>query len=154
MRSPLISLFFVAGTVALVGACAKEMPKAAAPPPAPPPPIAAAPAPKAFKVYFDLGKADLSAEDRRIIASAAAEATGNLSARVRLVGKTDTSGSASQNLALSQRRTEAVRDALIGDGVPASRITGESVGETRLEVPTANQVREPRNRVVDIVVGG
>jgi OmpA-OmpF porin, OOP family len=154
MRRPLISLFAVAGIVALLGACAKEQP----PPPPPPPPAqpAAAPPPQhqVFKVYFELDRANLTPEAGQIVANAAAAAKANPSANVSLVGKTDTSGTAAYNQGLSERRTATVRRALAGDGVADGRITGRSVGETELEVPTANHVKEPRNRVVTIDIGG
>ena len=54
---------------------------------------------------------------------------------------------------LSQRRAETVSKALIAAGVPAYRINWQALGESQLEVPTRNDVREPKNRVVDIFVG-
>jgi hypothetical protein len=67
-------------------------------------------------------------------------------------GHTDTSGSASYNQALSERREQAVANELIRQGVPASAITGEALGETDLAVVTGDGVPEPANRRVDIAV--
>jgi OOP family OmpA-OmpF porin len=157
LSSPLkANLFLVVAAAALLTACAsKEKPIAAAvqqvehalPGASAPPP------PKEFKAYFASGKASLSAEERRTVETAAAEWRANPSARVKLVGKTDTRGAEDRNMALSQRRTEAVSKALVAAGVPADRIDRQSVGESQPEVPTGNGVREPRNRVVDISVG-
>ena len=69
---------------------------------------------------------------------------------VVLVGKADRAGSDQYNMRLSQRRADAVRDALIRDGVPRDRIETRWVGEREPPVPTPDNVREPRNRVVEI----
>ena len=54
---------------------------------------------------------------------------------------------------MSPAHGPTVYKALIAAGVPADRIGREAVGESKLEVPTADGVREPNNRVVDIFVG-
>ena len=73
-------------------------------------------------------------------------------ARITATGHTDASGSADYNLELSQRRAEAVASELIRHGVPATDIVTIGRGEEDLLVPTADGVREPRNRRVEIVI--
>jgi outer membrane protein OmpA-like peptidoglycan-associated protein/uncharacterized protein YidB (DUF937 family) len=51
--------------------------------------------------------------------------------RIEVGGHTDSTGSAAANLALSQRRADAVRDALVKDGVDASMLTTKGYGETK-----------------------
>ncbi|MCA0304216.1 MAG: acyloxyacyl hydrolase, partial [Proteobacteria bacterium] len=82
---------------------------AAAPPPPPPAPAVA---PPSFMVFFDWDRANLSQQALNTIkqASDAYKAKGN--ARITATGHTDTSGSASYNMALSLRRANAVKDAL------------------------------------------
>ena len=55
-------------------------------------------------------------------------------------------------MALSERRAELVRDALIAAGVPSARIDTSWLGEGKQDVPTPDDVAQQRNRVVDIVV--
>jgi outer membrane protein OmpA-like peptidoglycan-associated protein/uncharacterized protein YidB (DUF937 family) len=50
---------------------------------------------------------------------------------IEIGGHTDNTGDASANLALSQRRADAVRDALMRDGVDGSRLVAKGYGETR-----------------------
>lgn len=69
---------------------------------------------------------------------------------VNVNGYTDTTGSPQYNLDLSHRRAEAVADVLVDEGVDSRRISPKGFGETRLRVPTADNVNEPRNRRVEI----
>ncbi|HWH16856.1 MAG TPA: OmpA family protein, partial [Allosphingosinicella sp.] len=65
----------------------------------------------------------------------------------------DRSGSASYNVGLSQRRADAVRSYLAGRGVPNGAMATEAFGESRPLVETADGVREPQNRRVEITFG-
>lgn len=121
--------------------------------PLPPcPPAAVTPGP--FLVFFDFDKSLITPEASAILDRAAEQfaATGQVS--VALTGNTDTSGSADYNLALSQRRADAVRNYMVGKGVPGGAASATGVGETNLLVQTADGVREPQNRRVEIVFGG
>lgn len=73
--------------------------------------------------------------------------------RVDIVGHTDRSGSSAENLKLSLRRTEAVRDALIARGASENHFILHAVGEDDPLVPTADGVAEPQNRFVEILPG-
>ena len=118
---------------------------------APPPPPAAAPR-KAFIVFFDFDRSNITAEGQKTINDAVAAAKAGNSARVTLTGHTDRSGSEQYNQALSVRRGEAVKAAMIRQGIPASAIVVVGRGESQNLVPTADGVREPQNRRVEIVI--
>jgi outer membrane protein OmpA-like peptidoglycan-associated protein len=124
------------------------MPVTAAPPPTGQPAMSK----KSFIVFFDFDKSNITAEAQKTINNAAATAKSGNAAQVTLTGHTDRSGSEQYNLALSLRRAEAVKAAMIKQGVPASLIVVVGKGESQPLVPTADGVREPQNRRVEIVI--
>ncbi|HEX5078105.1 MAG TPA: OmpA family protein [Geminicoccaceae bacterium] len=105
-----------------------------------------------YVVTFALDGVSLSPQDRQVIAQAAADYRAGGAPQITVTGYTDTSGPAEYNLVLSQQRAETVADALVEEGVPATSIVTIGRGEEDLLVPTADGVREPRNRRVEIVV--
>src|SRR5471030_3196223 len=121
-------------------------PSEAAPPP--PPPVAST----SFMVFFDWDRSNLSAQALNTIKQAANAYKTKGSARLTATGHTDKSGPEGYNMALSLRRANAVKDALVREGVPATAITVVGRGETQPLVPTADGVREPQNRRVEIVI--
>ena len=122
-----------------------------------PPPAVARPAQQlarnvAMAIYFDFDKSALTADGRAIVESVIREAKNDPAVRILLVGKADKAGPNDYNQRLSERRATAVRDALIAGGIPVSRIDNRGVGEEQPDVATADGVREPRNRVVEITL--
>ena len=121
------------------------------PPPPPPPKPACSTGP--YIVFFDFDKSDITAEASTILDNAITAYANCGSARVMLAGHTDTSGRASYNVGLAERRNASVRSYMTGRGVPDGRITGEAFGETQPRVPTADGVREAQNRRVEVTYG-
>ena len=108
--------------------------------------------PGRFLVFFDLNKATLRPDARRTVAEAADEYKRTGAAQLTVAGHADRSGRPDHNQALSERRAEAVRRELERLGVPAAAIQVAAQGEDDPLVPTAEGVREPRNRRVEITV--
>jgi outer membrane protein OmpA-like peptidoglycan-associated protein len=134
-------------------------PPPAVTPPPPPPPVVAPPPPRPvcntgpFIVFFDFDRSDITPEATGILNNAATAYANCGTARVMLAGHTDTSGSARYNQGLAERRNAAVQSYLAGRGVPSGMITAQAFGETQPRVPTADGVREPQNRRVEITYG-
>ena len=130
-----------------------------APRPAPVAPVAASPAPAAapsptrtYLVFFDFDRADLTDRARQIIADAAQNAGRVQTTRIEVGGHADRSGSPQYNQRLSLRRAEAVAAELTRQGVARSAISVQAFGKSRPLVATADGVREPQNRRVEIVL--
>jgi OOP family OmpA-OmpF porin len=111
------------------------------------------PIPGPFIVFFDWDKADITPQASSILDNAAEQyrLTGN--AQVVLAGHADRSGSDQYNVGLSQRRADNVRQYLAGRGIPEGVMRTEAFGESRPAVETADGVREPQNRRVEITFG-
>ena len=115
-----------------------------------PPP--AAEAARTYLVFFDWDRADLTARARQVVAEAAKATTRVQVTRIEVNGYTDTSGTVKYNQGLSVRRAQTVANELVRDGVPKQAISIQGYGQTRLLVPTADGVREPQNRRVEIIL--
>jgi outer membrane protein OmpA-like peptidoglycan-associated protein len=104
-------------------------------------------------LVFDSGSASLTAGDYASLAGVAAWLNANPDGTVALVGHTDASGSLAANIALSERRAEAVAEALVRDfSVDPARLAAKGVGY--LAPRATNQTEEGRqkNRRVEVVV--
>ncbi len=129
------------------------------PPPAPPPVVAApptaapAPAPaRTYLVFFDWDRADLTTRAREIISEAAQNSRRVQATRIEVAGHADRSGTPQYNQRLSERRAQAVAAELVAQGISRNEISVTAFGESRPLVPTADGVREPQNRRVEIVL--
>jgi OmpA-OmpF porin, OOP family len=123
-------------------------PVVAAPPPPPAPPAVAK---QMFIVFFEFDKSSLTPDGEKVV-DAAADAFKRGKSDIAIAGYTDLSGSAQYNLALSHRRADAVQAALVKDGVPPNAIGESWYGKQNPRVPTADGVREPQNRRVEITM--
>ena len=85
-------------------------------------------------IYFDYDQYDLSPSSISEIRQFASQVKSDSSSRVRVEGHCDERGTREYNLALGERRANAVADILVLNGVASSRITTVSYGEER---PTA-----------------
>jgi outer membrane protein OmpA-like peptidoglycan-associated protein len=117
-----------------------------------PPAAPAAPVARTYLVFFDWDRADLTDRARQIIGDAAQNARNTRSTRIEVSGHADRSGTPQYNQRLSQRRAEAVAAELVRQGVARNEIGVQAFGESRPLVPTADNVREPQNRRVEIVL--
>ena len=103
-----------------------------------------------FVIYFDYDKSDLKPEYSSVIAAHAKYLTANSSLKVRLEGNTDERGSREYNIGLGERRAQAVRRALMLQGVSENQITTLSYGEERPAVDGHDEAAYAKNRRVEI----
>ncbi|MYM83298.1 OmpA family protein [Duganella sp. FT50W] len=103
-------------------------------------------------VLFQVDRAELSAEGLRTAQKVADVLAQEPQAVVQVEGFTDSTGTSSHNLELSQRRAESVRNALIGLGVPSAKIATRGYGEAFPVASNADAGSRQLNRRVEIVL--
>ncbi len=137
------------------------MPPAApvAPPTPPPAPVVApaAPAPpvKTYTfedVHFDFDRYSLRTEAQRVLEQALAAMKENPTLRLTVEGHTCSIGTSEYNLALGERRSNAVRDYLTQNGIAADRLTSVSFGEERPKHDNGREETRRLNRRAALVV--
>lgn len=101
---------------------------------------------------FAVGQAALRAEARAHLSRVVDFVQAASGAEVLIEGHTDDRGSANLNQALSQRRAEAVRQALIEEGVDPGRLTAMGLGKDQPAADNASAEGRARNRRVEIVI--
>lgn len=105
---------------------------------------------RTYIVFFDLEESRVTPDARAILAQAAQDARSGNAISIQVVGHADASGSDDYNYDLSQRRAEAVQMELSGMGVAHNTMDTVARGESDLLVPTADGVKEPQNRRVEV----
>ena len=122
---------------------------------APPPPPLAPPPPlvqrRVFLVFFDWDKDTITREGMEIVRQAADTWRAGGAVTIQVTGYTDASGSVGYNQRLSERRANNVANAMLRFGVPREQMLVSGRGKNDQRVPTADGVREPQNRRVEIV---
>ena len=102
-------------------------------------------------VYFDFDSYVVKPEYQPIIEAHARYLKGNTARHVFIEGHTDERGGREYNLALGQRRAEAVRRALTLLGVADSQIEAVSFGKEKPAVPGSDEEAWAKNRRAEIV---
>jgi peptidoglycan-associated lipoprotein len=102
-------------------------------------------------VYFDFDSAVIQGAGVDVVAAHAKYLAANPQARVRLEGNTDERGSREYNIGLGDRRAQAVRRALLLQGVTEGQLTMVSYGEERPADPGHDEAAWAKNRRVEIV---
>lgn len=102
-------------------------------------------------VFFDYDSYVLGDQGRRVVENHAGFLTKNTRRRVIIQGNTDERGGTEYNLALGQRRAEAVRKSLAALGVAESQMEAVSLGEVKPQAAGSDEAAWARNRRADIV---
>jgi peptidoglycan-associated lipoprotein len=102
-------------------------------------------------IYFDFDSSEIKSDYDSLITAHARYLAANPKMRVRIEGNTDERGSREYNIGLGERRAQAVRRALMLQGVNESQITTVSYGEERPAVTGHTEEAWSRNRRASIV---
>ena len=102
-------------------------------------------------IYFDFDSFVVKDEFRGTVEAHARYLLANNAKRVVIQGNTDERGSREYNLALGQKRAEAVRRAMSALGVPDKQMEAVSFGEERPRATGADDASYAENRRADLV---
>jgi outer membrane protein OmpA-like peptidoglycan-associated protein len=115
--------------------------------------LVAEPAPPArYILYFFWDSIKLKPDSRVILKEIIAEIEKRASSDIEVIGHTDRAGTDEFNMELSRRRAERVRDLLVAANIAPAVITVAFHGEGNPLIQTADNVLEPRNRRVEVIV--
>lgn len=111
------------------------------------------PEPIKFTLYFITGGTNLTADSQPYVETIIREVAKRVAVEVEITGHTDRVGSLADNDKLSLQRADAVLNILQQRGLaPSSFKRTVGRGEREPLVPTADEVAEPRNRRVEIIL--
>ncbi|MDP3785800.1 MAG: peptidoglycan-associated lipoprotein Pal [Undibacterium sp.] len=102
-------------------------------------------------VYFDYDKYDIKEEFKSLIEAHASYLVKNKARTILVQGNADERGGREYNLALGQKRAEAVRKALALLGVAESQVEAVSLGEEKPKATGSDEASWAENRRSDIV---
>jgi peptidoglycan-associated lipoprotein len=102
-------------------------------------------------IYFDFDNSEIKGEATDIVAAHAKYLAAHSTARVRLEGNTDERGSREYNIGLGERRSQAVRRALLLQGASDAQLSTVSYGEERPASAGHDDTAWAKNRRVEIV---
>jgi peptidoglycan-associated lipoprotein len=99
------------------------------------------------RVFFAFDRSDITPEAQQILARQADWLRRYPNVAVTIEGHCDERGTREYNLALGERRAQAVKNVLVASGIPASRISTISYGKERPIVVGSNEEAWAQNRV-------
>ncbi len=102
-------------------------------------------------IYFDFDKSDIRPEFAAVITGNAQFLTAHPGAKLKLEGNTDERGTREYNIGLGERRAQAVRRALMLQGVSENQLTTVSFGAERPAVEGDDEAAWAKNRRVELV---
>lgn len=105
---------------------------------------------RARTIRFEESSADIDPASSGLLGEVAEALRPCLGSIIAITGHTDSSGNAAGNLALSQERADAVREALIQQGIPSDGLRANGVGSAE---PIAGfEPSDPANRRIEFSV--
>ncbi len=108
--------------------------------------------PVSFLLYFKFDSDDLTDDSKKLIPEVISSIRKREPSEVSVIGHTDTMGSDDYNVKLSLSRAEGVRKLLCSYGINISKMEVSSHGEHDPIIKTPDNVSEPRNRRVEVMV--
>lgn len=108
--------------------------------------------PISILLYFKSGTNELTDESKAKLPEILKGIQERMPCDINIIGHTDTQGSLEYNANLSLQRANSVKEWIEENQIEAKSIKVETYGETDLLIPTADNVSEPRNRRVELLI--
>jgi outer membrane protein OmpA-like peptidoglycan-associated protein len=105
-------------------------------------------------VLFDTARYTLKPGAREKLAKVSGIILGHPGLKIAVEGHTDSVGGDDYNMKLSENRAGAVRDFLVGQGVPSSAVSAQGFGKTMPVADNSTASGRQQNRRVELVVSG
>jgi peptidoglycan-associated lipoprotein len=102
---------------------------------------------------FDFDKSAIRSNETNHVSDIAVYLKQNPSARVGIDGHTDPRGTDGYNQSLSERRVNAIREALVAAGVSGDKIHTGAFGESQPKCNESNEACWQRDRRVEVLIG-
>jgi len=102
-------------------------------------------------IYFDFDKSEIKPEFADIVTATAHTLSANSRIKLKLEGNTDERGTREYNIGLGERRAQAVRRALMLQGVAESQVSTVSFGAERPAAEGDDEAAWAKNRRVEVV---
>ena len=151
------TVFAVMGVMLATGACGSDPEPVESPTPVVTPDTAAARRARetlATRVHFDFDQSMIRGDQQTILTSQVAVLRAHPQVRLRITGHADERGSTEYNLALGQRRAQAVKDFYTTSGLDASRFEVVSLGEERPLASGSTEEAWAQNRRAEFTITG
>jgi len=103
-------------------------------------------------ILFDAGKTSLKPGAKKTLDRIAEQLKSDSAIKVAVEGHTDNTGKSEKNMALSEKRAQAVRNYLVSKGVPEDRITASGKGESEPVATNKTVAGRQANRRVELVI--
>jgi outer membrane protein OmpA-like peptidoglycan-associated protein len=103
-------------------------------------------------IFFDSGKSTLKPGAKKTLNRIAEQLRSDPAIKVQVEGHTDNTGTAAKNMALSEKRANAVRDYLVSKGIPEDRISATGKGQTEPVATNKTVAGRQQNRRVELVI--
>jgi outer membrane protein OmpA-like peptidoglycan-associated protein len=101
-------------------------------------------------VLFDFDQSTLRPDARTALDRAVRTLTDNPDVQLHIGGHASNEGTSEHNMALGERRANAVRDYLVGHGIAASRLSTETFGETQPKFDNSREETRKLNRRAEL----